>query len=245
MQARENGRQPGQLRPFALDRDVPGAAPGRVLVLMGRTTVLCTASIDQTLPSWLEGKGKGWVTAEYSMLPGSTDPRKQRERGVKLDGRTSEIQRLIGRSLRAVVDLSALGERTITIDCDVMQADGGTRTASITGGFVALVEALRNCPELSSEGRVPILDTVAATSVGIVDGQALLDLDYREDARAEVDMNVVMTGKGQFVEVQGSGEETTFDQQQLYALIELAQQGITELSAKQRELLGNDWPVPG
>ncbi len=244
MENRSENRGADAPRPFVLDRDVPGAAPGRVLVRTGDTTVLCTASVEADVPPWLAGRGKGWVTAEYNMLPGSTAPRKRRDRGVKLDGRTSEIQRLIGRSLRAIVDLSALGERTITVDCDVLQADGGTRTASITGGFVALVEALRATPELAEGGGAPIVDTVAATSVGIVDGVALLDLDYREDVRADVDMNVVMTGKDRFVEVQGSGEEATFDQQQLFALIALAQQGISQLSQWQREALGTNWPMP-
>jgi ribonuclease PH len=245
METRSENRAPDVPRPFVLDRDVPGAAPGRVLVRTGDTTVLCTASVEADVPPWLAGKGKGWVTAEYNMLPGSTAPRKRRDRGIKLDGRTSEIQRLIGRSLRAVVDLSALGERTITVDCDVLQADGGTRTASITGGFVALVEALRATPELAEGGTSPLVDTVAATSVGIVDDVALLDLDYQEDVRADVDMNVVMTGQDRFVEVQGSGEEATFDQQQLFALIALAQQGIAQLSQWQRDSLGTNWPMPG
>jgi len=244
MESRSNQRDPNVPRSFVLDRDVPGAAPGRVLVRTGDTTVLCTASVDADVPPWLAGKGKGWVTAEYNMLPGSTTPRKRRDRGVKLDGRTSEIQRLIGRSLRAVVDLAALGERTITVDCDVLLADGGTRTASITGGFVALVEALRATPELADAAGTPIVDTVAATSVGIVDGVALLDLDYQEDVRADVDMNVVMTGQERFVEVQGSGEEATFDQQQLFALIALAQQGIAQISRWQQETLGSGWPMP-
>jgi ribonuclease PH len=171
------------------------------------------------------------------MLPGSTSPRKPRERGAKIDGRSSEIQRLIGRSLRGVVDLAAMGERTITVDCDILEADGGTRTASITGGYVALVMALRSLPEFSDSGQLPITDTIAAVSVGIVDGLPLLDLDYAEDVRAEVDMNVVMTGRGRFVEVQGSGEEATFDRAQLLAMIELAEGGIAELTQLQRQLL--------
>jgi len=245
MATRADGRKhDNHLRPFLIERDVPGAAPGRVQVRAGRTTVLCTASIEENVPPWLAGKGKGWVTAEYNMLPGSTTPRKRRERGGKVDGRTSEIQRLIGRSLRAVVDLSALGERMITVDCDVLEADGGTRTASITGGFIALVEAIRSIEDLDRDGKSPLVDSVAAVSVGIVDGTALLDLDYTEDVRADVDMNIVMTGQGQFVEVQGSGEEATFSHAQLLALIEVAQQGITQLSKKQRETLGADWPMP-
>jgi len=244
MDGRAEGRKPNELRPFTLEREVPGAAPGRVLVRYGRTTVLCTASVGKDVPPWLAGKGKGWVTAEYSMLPGSTSPRKQRDRGVKTDGRTTEIQRLIGRSLRAVVDLAALGERTITVDCDVLEADGGTRTASITGGFVALVDALRSIEDSCLTDQSPLVDMVAAVSVGIVDGSPLLDLDYREDVRAEVDMNVVMTGAGRFVEVQGSGEEATFDHEQLSAMISLAQQGISELDQVQRQTLGDAWPMP-
>ena len=236
---RHDGRQEDQLRPFALNRDVPGAAPGRVMVSAGNTVVLCTASVEENVPPWLEGKGKGWVTAEYNMLPGSTSPRKRRERGAKLDGRTFEIQRLIGRSLRAVVDLTTLGERSITVDCDVLQADGGTRTASITGAFVALVDALCSIPELEAPASSALVDSVCAVSVGIVDSKALLDLDYPEDVRAEVDMNVVMTGTGKYVEVQGSGEEATFDQEQLLSLIALARLGADQLAQKQREALGN------
>lgn len=243
MSARADGRADSKtLRPFKINRDVPGAAPGRVLVQAGRTSILCTASVEAKVPPWLEGKGKGWVTAEYNMLPGSTSPRKRRDRSGKIDGRSSEIQRLIGRSLRAVVDLKALGEQMITVDCDVLEADGGTRTASITGGFIALVEAMRSIEDLD-RGSSPIVDTIAAVSVGIVDGGAMLDLDYSEDVRADVDMNVVMTGKGQFVELQGSGEEATFSHEQLLALIESAQHGIGELSKLQRETLGDSWPL--
>jgi len=205
---------------------------------------LCTASVESNVPAWLLGQEKGWVTAEYNMLPGSTAPRKRRERGGKVDGRTSEIQRLIGRSLRAVVDLKALGERMITVDCDVLEADGGTRTASITGGFIALIEAIRSIEGLESTDVAPIVDTIAAVSVGVVDQTVLLDLDYSEDVRADVDMNVVMTGRGQFVEVQGSGEEATFSHEQLLALIEVAQQGIGQLGALQREALSAAWPMP-
>jgi ribonuclease PH len=233
MPTRTDDRPADSLRPFTMDRDVPGAAAGKVLVRAGRTTVLCTASIGDDVPPWLVGRGKGWVTAEYNMLPGSTSPRKQRERGPKIDGRSSEIQRLIGRSLRGIVDLKELGERTITVDCDVLEADGGTRTASISGGFVAMVAALRSLPEFSGAKPLPLTDTIAAVSVGIVDGVPLLDLDYLEDVRAEVDMNVVMTGRGKFVEVQGSGEEATFDKAQLLAMIGLAEQGVAELSRLQ------------
>ncbi len=243
MDTRNDGRQPTALRPFSIDRDVPGASPGRVIVRSGRTTVLCTASVEESVPPWLVGKGKGWVTAEYNMLPGSTSPRKRRERGNKIDGRSSEIQRLIGRSLRAVMDLSALGERLITVDCDVLEADGGTRTASITGGFIALVAALRSIEDLEASEAQPLTDTVAAASVGIVDGKPLLDLDYSEDVRADVDMNVVMTGRGKFVEVQGSGEEATFSSEELSALISLSQQGIAELCRQQIGVLGTAWPL--
>ena len=245
MATRNDGREtPTTLRPFHIDRDVPGAAPGRVVVSAGKTTVLCTASISEEVPPWMKGEGKGWVTAEYNMLPGSTAPRKRRDRSGKVDGRTSEIQRLIGRSLRAVFDLSALGERMITVDCDVLEADGGTRTASITGGFIALVEALRSIKEIDRDDALPLTDTVAAVSAGIVGDVALLDLDYSEDVTATVDMNIVMTGSNQFVEVQGSGEEATFSSEQLSSLIHVAQLGITELTNLQHETLGNDWPMP-
>ena len=240
---RNDGRAPNSLRPFHIERNVPGAAPGRVQVSAGRTTVLCTASVEDSVPPWLLGKGKGWVTAEYNMLPGSTSPRKRRDRGGKIDGRASEIQRLIGRSLRAVVDLTALGERMITVDCDVLEADGGTRTASITGGFIALVEAIRSLEELATDGKSPLTGTVAAVSVGIVDNVPLLDVDYSEDVSADVDMNVVMTGNGRFVEVQGSGEEATFTADELTALVALAQSGIAELSQLQRQTLGDAWPM--
>ena len=243
MPNRADGRETATtLRPFIINRDIPAAAPGRVMVQAGRTSILCTASVENSVPPWLEGKGKGWVTAEYNMLPGSTSPRKRRDRSGKIDGRSSEIQRLIGRSLRAVVDLKALGERSITVDCDVLEADGGTRTASITGGFIALVEAIRSIEDLD-RSQSPIADTIAAVSVGVVDGQVLLDLDYSEDVRADVDMNVVMTGSGQFVEVQGSGEESTFSHQQLLGLIEAAQVGVNELSKRQRETLSAKWPL--
>lgn len=195
--------------------------------------VLCTASLEKSLPPWRKSKipgtpPLGWVTAEYNMLPGSTSPRKQRDR-KSVDGRTTEIQRLIGRSLRAVVDFEALGENTITIDCDVLQADGGTRTASITGGFIALAEAIR----LIESPRPILLDSVAAISVGVVNGQAVMDLDYVEDSSAEVDMNVVMTGSGKFIEVQGTAEGAPFDQDTLNAMLDLARSGIRQLTALQ------------
>jgi ribonuclease PH len=186
----------------------------------------------------MAGRERGWVTAEYGMLPGSTSPRKRRDVG-KVDGRTTEIQRLIGRSLRAIVDLEALGERSIFLDCDVLEADGGTRTASITGAFVALVDALATIEDLTAN---PLRDSIAAISVGIVDGEPLLDLDYHEDVDAEVDMNVVMTGGGRFVEVQGTGEEATFSEEELHALLKLARGGLTELRTMQKEALGDAWP---
>lgn len=212
------------------------------MIQAGKTTVLCTASVDEDVPPWMKGKESGWVTAEYSMLPGSTSPRKRRDRGGRVDGRTTEIQRLIGRSLRAVVDLTALGPRMITIDCDVLEADGGTRTASITGAFIALVDALRTIESLPKSRPGPLKTNLAAVSVGIVDGRPLLDLDYQEDFAAAVDMNVVMTGEGQFVEVQGTGEEATFSQDELTRLIALASRGIRELTAIQKKALGRSWP---
>ncbi|OUT54363.1 Ribonuclease PH [Stieleria bergensis] len=230
------------MRPTDSLRDVeitPGYLshhPANVLYKSGNTSVLCTASLEPNVPPWLEGKGKGWVTAEYNMLPGSTVPRKRRERS-KVDGRTTEIQRLIGRSLRAVVDLKALGERSIVVDCDVLQADGGTRTASITGGFIALAMAVQQALPDSTIGNGPLKDSIAAISVGVVKDQVYLDLDYELDYAAAVDMNVVMTGSGQFVEIQGTGEEATFDDQQLAGLIALAKKGIAELTQKQLAVL--------
>ncbi len=238
---RHDGRRPDDLRPLRIKRRYTRTAPGSVLIQAGRTTVLCTASVEEQVPPWMKGQGRGWVTAEYSMLPGSTSPRKQRDRGGKVDGRTTEIQRLIGRSMRAVIDLEALGERTITVDCDVLDADGGTRTASITGAFVALVDAIHSIKALLA-GREPLRDSVAAVSVGMVEGKAVLDLDYHEDFSAAVDMNVVMTGAGQFVEVQGTGEEATFSEQELTALVKLARGGIRKLSQFQQSSLGKQWP---
>jgi ribonuclease PH len=210
-----------------------------VLVEVGRTKVLCTVHEEGTVPRFLQGRGRGWITAEYALLPGSTDRRTEREaaRG-RLSGRTQEIQRLIGRSLRAVADLDALGERTLWVDCDVLQADGGTRTASITGAYVALELAVRRLVRRGALARLPLRDSVAAVSVGILDGQVVLDLAYEEDARAEVDMNVVATGRGRFVEVQGTGEEGTFSPEDLKALTELALVGTRELARLQREALG-------
>ena len=235
-------RKPTELRPVKIKRSYTRMSPGSVLFQAGNTTVLCTASIDPKVPDWLKGKGKGWITAEYNMLPHSTSPRKARER-AKIDGRTTEIQRLIGRSLRSVADLVALGERSIQVDCDVLEADGGTRTASITGALIALVDALRSIEkDLPDPARFPLSDSVAAVSVGIVAGKPTLDLDYAQDVNADVDMNVVMTGSGRFVEIQGTGEEATFDDDDLAALLKLAKGGIRELHDWQRKSLGKAWP---
>ena len=236
---RHDSRRPNQLRSFKIRRRYTRSPPGSVLVEAGKTVVLCTASVEPNVPRWLEGKGKGWVTAEYNMLPGSTNPRKAR----RSDGRSTEIQRLIGRSLRGVVDLEALGEQMITVDCDVLDADGGTRTASISGALVALVDAIRSIlRDLPDPKRYPLLDSVAAVSCGIVDKKPILDLDYREDHDASVDMNVVMTGSGKFIEIQGTGEESTFDDTQLSDLLTLARRGISELTSAQKKSLGKQWP---
>ncbi|MGB7328048.1 MAG: ribonuclease PH [Rubripirellula sp.] len=226
-------RPADQLRDIEIQTGYLDSNPASVLYRCGRTIVLCTASIEARVPPWLEGKGKGWVTAEYNMLPGSTSPRKRRDRDGKVDGRTTEIQRLIGRSLRSVVDMKALGENMITVDCDVLQADGGTRTASITGGFIALAKAIAIAVPGSTVGNGPITDSVAAISVGLIDGEVKLDLDYVLDVAADVDMNVVMTGKGRFVEIQGTGEEATFDDAELAELLRLSKKGIAELTVKQ------------
>jgi ribonuclease PH len=226
-------RKSDQLRDVVITRGYLESNPASVLYRCGRTIVLCTASVEPSVPPWLEGKGKGWVTAEYNMLPGSTSPRKRRDRGGKIDGRTTEIQRLIGRSLRSIIDLDALGEQMITVDCDVLQADGGTRTASITGGFVALADAVAQVCPGSRLGDGPLRDSVAAVSVGLIGDQVKLDLDYQLDSAADVDMNVVMTGRGRFVEIQGTGEEATFDDDQLDRMLRLARKGIRELTEMQ------------
>ena len=240
---RSANRVTSQLRPIEIHRDWMGAAPGRVLISAGETVIVCTASVESNVPPWLEGKAKGWITAEYNMLPGSTSPRKRRDRGGKIDGRTTEIQRLIGRSLRAIADLEALGEQLVTVDCDVLQADGGTRTLSITGAFVALVDAIRTIDELPFPDRHPLRDSVAAVSVGVVNGAVLLDLEYIEDVAASVDMNVVMTGQGRYVEIQGTGEEATFNDDDLDRLLKLARAGVSELTSLQRHAMGDDWPL--
>jgi ribonuclease PH len=230
-------RSSDKLRQVEITRHyLPGSA-GSVLYRSGETVVLCTASIQEGVPPWMVGGGRGWVTAEYNMLPHSTRPRKARERSGKVDGRTTEIQRLIGRSFRAIVDLEALGERSVTVDCDVLQADGGTRTASITGGFIALADAIQAAFPNARIGDGPLRDSVAAVSVGVVDDKVWLDLDYKLDAAAQVDMNVVMTGSGRFVEIQGTGEEATFDDDQLSQLLRVAKLGIEELTSAQLQAL--------
>jgi ribonuclease PH len=238
MGIRKDGREPDELRPLAFTRDYTELAMGSVLVEMGRTRVLCTASVEDRVPQWLRGKGRGWVTAEYSMLPGSTAERVDREaaRG-KQSGRTQEIQRLIGRSLRAVTDLVTLGEFQITVDCDALQADGGTRTAAICGGYLALHDA---CSRLVATKRIaahPITDLCAAISVGVVDALPSLDLDYIEDSGAEVDMNVVRTGAGKYIEVQGTAEGAAFSRSELDSLLDLAEHGIDQIFELQRELI--------
>ncbi len=232
-------RQPDELRKVELELGFTENPAGSVLIRTGKTIVLCTATVEKSVPGWLRGSGKGWVTAEYSMLPGSTDTRSEREaQKGKLSGRTQEIQRLIGRSLRAVIDLNALGERAIVIDCDVLQADGGTRTASVTGGYVALAAACKRLVEVGVLKQSPLHDSVAAISVGVVGGDILLDLAYTEDSRAEVDMNVVQTGSGRLVEVQGTGEGGTFDRKILDQMLDVAEKGIGELSRIQARALG-------
>ena len=240
---RPDDRRPNQLRPLSFKRKYTRNAPGSVLVKSGRTTVLCTCCVEPKVPDFLAGRGKGWLTAEYGMLPGSTSSRKPRDKAGKIDGRTVEIQRLIGRSLRAVVDLAKLGERTLWIDCDVLEADGGTRTASINGAFVAVVDAVNSIrKELGVAVREVIPASVAAISVGIVDGEARLDLEYVEDRDADVDLNLVTTGDGKIIEVQGSGEEATFTRAQLDELIDLGQHGIRTITAEQKNVLGSGWP---
>ncbi|MBZ2185144.1 MAG: ribonuclease PH [Bryobacter sp.] len=235
---RLDGRAPGELRPVHLHTDYLLTAEGSVLISVGHTRVLCAASIDDGVPSFLRGKGSGWVTAEYAMLPRATITRTPREVNKgRQSGRTMEIQRLIGRSLRAVIDLAALGERTLTIDCDVIQADGGTRTASITGAYVALGIAVGKLLKSGVLKKSPLRDNVAATSVGIHQGIPLLDLCYEEDSAAEVDMNLVMTGAGKFIEVQATAEQLPFDDPQLAQLIALAKSGIASLIQLQNEAL--------
>jgi len=236
---RPSQRKPEELRAVAIERGYTRHAEGSVMVAFGDTRVICTASVEEGVPGFLKGRGQGWVTAEYGMLPRSTHTRTDREaaRG-KQSGRTQEIQRLIGRSLRAVTDLGELGERTIKLDCDVIQADGGTRTASVTGAFVALYDAVQSLRARGALAGSPIRDFVAAVSVGLYEGVPILDLDYAEDSHCDTDMNVVMTGSGDFVEVQGTAEGAPFSAAQLQALVALARQGIAGLVAKQKAALG-------
>jgi ribonuclease PH len=233
---RADGRAADELRPIAFEVDYIPSATGSVLVSAGSTRVICTATVEESVPGWMRGRGVGWLTAEYGMLPGSTNTRKPRDaaRG-KLDGRTVEIQRLIGRSLRAIVDMKALGERTIWIDCDVIQADGGTRCLSITGGYVALHRALAAVVARDRLPALPLRSSVAAVSVGVVGGAAVLDLPYLEDSTADVDMNVVMTGEGELVEVQGTAEGAPFPRRRLDELLDLATAGLSELARLQGE----------
>ncbi|MCP8967349.1 ribonuclease PH [Ectobacillus ponti] len=238
---RADGRQPDELRRIHITPHYLKHAEGSVLIEVGDTKVICTASIEDRVPPFMRGEGKGWITAEYSMLPRATEQRNIRESSKgKVTGRTMEIQRLIGRALRAVVDLKALGEKTVWIDCDVIQADGGTRTASITGAYVAMVLAFQKLMDIGKLNTMPVHDYLAATSVGVVEHTGVvLDLNYIEDSQAQVDMNVVMTGKGQFVEVQGTGEEATFTREQMNSLLEMAEHGIGQLVAYQKDVLGD------
>ncbi len=240
---RANGRRPLELRPVTIRRGCIRAAPGSVLIRMGGTAVICSATIEETVPEWMRGQGRGWVTAEYDMLPGSTGRRRPRNR-LRVDGRVTEIQRLIGRALRSVVELDRLGERTIWIDCDVLEADGGTRTAAITGACVALADALRTLPPGSPDPRSCLCEAVAAVSVGLVDGQVLLDLDYAEDSRADADLNIAMTASGRFVEIQGCAEGTPFSRADLDRMLEAASRGIRQLlSVQARALAGRSRPT--
>lgn len=235
---RSDGRAAAETRPVKIRRRYTTSAPGSVLIEMGNTRILCTASVEERVPPFLYRSGRGWITAEYGMLPGSTSARKPREeRRGRVDGRTTEIQRLIGRSMRAAVDMNAIGERTIWVDCDVLQADGGTRTAAITGGFAALVDALRWMKKQKMIKTVPLVTKVAAVSVGMLNGRTLLDLSYEEDSAADVDMNVVMTGRGELIEVQGTAEQKPFSEDDLTKMLAAARKGIAHLMALQERVL--------
>jgi ribonuclease PH len=235
---RSDGRRPDELRPVTIEPDYLKFAEGSCLISVGNTRVLCAATIEDKVPQWMKGRGTGWVTAEYSMLPRATQERTQREASKgRLGGRTHEIQRIIGRALRAVTDMSKLGERTVWLDCDVLQADGGTRTAAVTGAWVALALALRKAFDPNARAKWPLAGQIAATSVGIVAGQPLLDLAYDEDSRAEVDMNVFMTDAGRFTELQGTAEATPFSRGELDALLGLAESGIRRLIDAQRSVV--------
>lgn len=237
---RKDGRRPDEMRPVKITKPYLKHPEGSVLIEIGDTKVICTATIEERVPQWLKGTGQGWVTAEYSMLPRSSATRIVREASTgRVGGRTHEIQRLIGRSLRSVTDLKGFGERTVWIDCDVIQADGGTRTASITGSFIALGDAFRFMKDRGMIDKFPLRDFVAAVSVGVVNGEVVLDLNYDEDSAAEVDMNIVMTGKGSFVEVQGTAESVPFTKDEMERMISLAGEGIKGLLARQREALGD------
>jgi ribonuclease PH len=237
---RVDGRKHDEMRRVEIVRDYIKHAEGSVYISVGDTKVICTATVEDRVPPFMRGTGKGWITAEYAMLPRATQTRTVREASKgKLGGRTMEIQRLIGRSLRSVVDLTAIGERTLWLDCDVIQADGGTRTASVTGAFVAMADAFRKLTEEGVISSFPVKDLLAATSVGIVDGQTYLDLCFEEDSAAQVDMNVVMTGTGKFVELQGTGEESPFTSDQLVQMLDLARRGIQQLIQYERKLFGD------
>ncbi|MGI6217632.1 MAG: ribonuclease PH [Coriobacteriales bacterium] len=236
---RSFGREADGMRPVKITRNFIKNTYGSCLIECGDTKVICTATIEETVPSWMKGNGKGWVTAEYAMLPAATAKRTPRETNGR-KGRSMEIQRLIGRSLRAAVDMKLLGESTVTLDCDVIQADGGTRTASITGAWVALHDALETWKNAGKVRVNPVISQIAAVSVGMVDGRVLLDLDYHEDSRAEIDMNLVMNSKGEFVEVQGTGERATFDRHRLDQLLDVGTKGLNELLALQREVIGEN-----
>lgn len=239
MDLRIDGRKPNELRPISITTHYNKYAEGSVLIEVGETKVICTATIEERVPPFMKGQGKGWITAEYSMLPRATQVRNQREATKgKLGGRTMEIQRLIGRALRSVVNLVQLGERTITLDCDVIQADGGTRTTSISGAFVAMTMALHKLVVEQKLQKIPITDYLASVSVGIVQEQACLDLNYYEDSNAKVDMNVVMTGEGKYVEIQGTGEDAPFTKSELQELLALSEEGIKDIIEKQKQALG-------
>lgn len=241
---RTDGRPNDKIRELKITREYLKFPEGSVLVEMGDTKVICSVSVEDKVPQFLKNTGKGWITAEYSMLPRSTHTRSMRESVVgRIGGRTHEIQRLIGRALRAIVNLDVIGERTLWIDCDVIQADGGTRTASITGGYVALVDALWNMKKRGLIEKIPLLDSVAAISVGIIEGEILLDLTYEEDSRAEVDMNFVMTGKGNIIEIQGTAERVPFSKDQLDLMFKYAQRGIQEITRIQKMVLGTMFPL--
>lgn len=237
--SRIDGRQSNEIRPITITTPYTKYAEGSVYIEVGETKVICTASVEERVPPFMKGQGKGWITAEYSMLPRATQVRNQRESAKgKLGGRTMEIQRLIGRALRSVINLQALGERTITLDCDVIQADGGTRTTSITGAFVAMAIAINKLADQHQLKTFPITDFLASVSVGVVNNNAYLDLNYEEDSKAKVDMNVVMTGDGKFVEVQGTGEDAPFSREELNSLLALGEIGIQQMILKQKEVLG-------